>query len=195
MSADAKSGAVTSDANKLTYLEGHLELTMYRASGIRFIDRARWQVDDPKTDFKMKTRRRRFRAELRQEGQHRAKRRDEVSGGAAASVSDARRQGGRNPSTWRSRCSVRSTRFRPTDRAAGHRLSRSGREAYGLEIWRETAGVPEGRSSGRRRMRSTTWRRISWRSATIEIQEVFAISSRAGAATAIPAATYVIFEC
>ena len=54
MSADAKSGAVTSDVDKLTYLEGHLELTMYRASGgIRFIDRARWQVDDLKTDFKM----------------------------------------------------------------------------------------------------------------------------------------------
>jgi len=54
MQADAKSGALTSDANKLTYSEGHLELTMYRASGgIRFIDRARWQVDDRKADLQI----------------------------------------------------------------------------------------------------------------------------------------------
>jgi hypothetical protein len=54
MRADPKSGALTSDADKLTYAEGQLELTMYRASGaIRFIDRARWQVDDRASDLKI----------------------------------------------------------------------------------------------------------------------------------------------
>jgi hypothetical protein len=54
MRADAKSGAVTSDADKLAYVNGSLELTMYRASGgIRFLDRARWQVDDRTTDLKI----------------------------------------------------------------------------------------------------------------------------------------------
>src|SRR5207249_1439726 len=49
-----KSGALRSDADKLTYSEGPLELTMYRASGaVRFIDRARWQVDDRKSDLKI----------------------------------------------------------------------------------------------------------------------------------------------
>ncbi|MCU1265883.1 MAG: hypothetical protein JWM21_2201 [Acidobacteria bacterium] len=54
MQADAKSGALKSDADKLTYSQGALELTMYRASGgIRFIDRARWQVDDRQSDLKI----------------------------------------------------------------------------------------------------------------------------------------------
>jgi hypothetical protein len=54
MQAAAKSGALTSDADKLTYSEGLHELTMYRASGgIRFIDRARWQVDDRKADLQI----------------------------------------------------------------------------------------------------------------------------------------------
>jgi hypothetical protein len=52
--ADARSGVVRSDANKLTFSMGHLELTMHRASGaIRFIDRARWQVDDRESDLKI----------------------------------------------------------------------------------------------------------------------------------------------
>lgn len=54
MQADAKSGTLRSDADKLTYSQGLLELTMYRESGgIRFIDRARWQVDDRKSDLKI----------------------------------------------------------------------------------------------------------------------------------------------
>ena len=54
MQADARSGALRSDAEKLTYSEGFLELTMDRASGgIRFIDRARWQVDDRESDLKI----------------------------------------------------------------------------------------------------------------------------------------------
>jgi hypothetical protein len=54
MQADAKSGTLRSDADKLTYSQGHLELTMYRASGgIRFIDRTRWQVDDGKSNLKI----------------------------------------------------------------------------------------------------------------------------------------------
>src|SRR5215470_18938279 len=54
MRVDAKSGTLCSDADKLTYSEGPLELTMYRASGgIRFIDRARWQIDDRKSEFKI----------------------------------------------------------------------------------------------------------------------------------------------
>ena len=54
MQADAKSGTLRSDANKLTYSQGLLELTMYRASGgIRFIDHTRWQVDDRKSDLKI----------------------------------------------------------------------------------------------------------------------------------------------
>jgi len=54
MQADAKSGTLRSDADKLTYSQGPLELTMHRASGgIRFIDRARWQVDDRKSDLKI----------------------------------------------------------------------------------------------------------------------------------------------
>lgn len=54
MPADAKSGTLKSDADKLTYSQGLLELTMYRASGgIRFIDRGRWQVDDHKSNLKL----------------------------------------------------------------------------------------------------------------------------------------------
>src|SRR5262245_9692361 len=46
LQAEANAGVLTSDADKLTYSVGHLELTMHRASGgVRFIDRARWQVD------------------------------------------------------------------------------------------------------------------------------------------------------
>jgi hypothetical protein len=52
MQADGRSGTLRSDLDKLTYSERHLELTMYRASGgIRFIDRARWQMDDGKSDL------------------------------------------------------------------------------------------------------------------------------------------------
>jgi hypothetical protein len=52
MLADGRSGALRTDADKLTYSEGHLELTMYRASGgIRFIDRAHWQADDGKSNL------------------------------------------------------------------------------------------------------------------------------------------------
>src|SRR5258708_29711441 len=54
MQADAKSGTLRSDANKLTYSQGLLEFTMYRASGgIRFIDHARWHMDDRKSDLKI----------------------------------------------------------------------------------------------------------------------------------------------
>src|SRR5215469_9468601 len=54
MQADSKSGTLRSDADKLTYSEGHLELTVYRASGgMRFIDRTRWQVDDGKSHLKI----------------------------------------------------------------------------------------------------------------------------------------------
>lgn len=50
----AAAGRMTSDQDKLTYSEGSLELTMYRASGgFRFIDRARWQVDDRKSNLTM----------------------------------------------------------------------------------------------------------------------------------------------
>lgn len=52
--ADAKSGLVRSDADKLAFSMGHLELTVHRASGaVRFIDRARWQVDDRESDLKI----------------------------------------------------------------------------------------------------------------------------------------------
>jgi hypothetical protein len=45
---------LTSDENKLTYSDGPLQLTMYRASGgIRFIDRARWQIDDGRSDLRV----------------------------------------------------------------------------------------------------------------------------------------------
>src|SRR5690349_20551746 len=54
MSLDNKAGTFASDPDKIRYTDGHLELTMYRASGgIRFIDRARWQVDDLKADLKI----------------------------------------------------------------------------------------------------------------------------------------------
>ncbi len=54
MRADPKTGILTSDPDKLTYAEGPWALTMYRASGgIRFIDRARWQVDDRKSDLRI----------------------------------------------------------------------------------------------------------------------------------------------
>src|SRR5882724_9684745 len=54
MQADAKYGEFKGDADKLTLSEGHLELTMHRASGaVRFIDRTRWQVDDRQSDFKI----------------------------------------------------------------------------------------------------------------------------------------------
>jgi hypothetical protein len=52
MRADAKAGRLTSDEDKLMLSDGNLQLTMYRASGgIRFVDRARWQVDDRKSDL------------------------------------------------------------------------------------------------------------------------------------------------
>lgn len=52
MRADAKSGRLSSDADKLSYVEEHLELTIYRASGgVRLIDRSRWQIDDRKSDL------------------------------------------------------------------------------------------------------------------------------------------------
>ena len=52
MRADAKAGRLTSDEDKLMLSDGNLQLTMYRASGgIRFIDRARWQVDDRKSNL------------------------------------------------------------------------------------------------------------------------------------------------
>ncbi|HEY2471030.1 MAG TPA: hypothetical protein VGI45_24760 [Terracidiphilus sp.] len=54
MRADAKSGRFCSDADKITYAERHLELTINRASGgIRFIDRSRWQIDDRKSDLRI----------------------------------------------------------------------------------------------------------------------------------------------
>jgi hypothetical protein len=54
MRADSKSGLLKSDADKLTFSVGHLELTMYRASGaVRFIDRARWQIDDRQSELKI----------------------------------------------------------------------------------------------------------------------------------------------
>lgn len=54
MRAEKQFGALRSDEDKLTYTEGHFELTVYRASGaLRFIDRARWQVDDRQSDLKM----------------------------------------------------------------------------------------------------------------------------------------------
>jgi hypothetical protein len=47
-------GALRSDADKLTYAEGHLELTVYGASGgIQFRDRSRWQVDDRTADLRI----------------------------------------------------------------------------------------------------------------------------------------------
>ena len=52
MRANAKTGTLTSDEEKLIYFEGTLRLTIYRASGgIRLIDRARWQVDDGISDL------------------------------------------------------------------------------------------------------------------------------------------------
>jgi len=52
MRADARAGRLTSDEDKLMFSDGNLQLTMYRASGgIRFIDRARWQVDDRESDL------------------------------------------------------------------------------------------------------------------------------------------------
>jgi hypothetical protein len=54
MQADTTLGTLTSDTDTLTYSQGLLEFSMCRASGaIRFIDRARWQVDDRKSDLKM----------------------------------------------------------------------------------------------------------------------------------------------
>jgi hypothetical protein len=46
MRAEARAGVLRSDANTLTYSEGPLEVTIYRASGgVRFRDLNRWQVD------------------------------------------------------------------------------------------------------------------------------------------------------
>jgi len=54
MRPDAKSGKFCSDADKITYAEQHLELTINRTSGgIRFIDRSRWQIDDRKSDLRI----------------------------------------------------------------------------------------------------------------------------------------------
>jgi|GEM_PF-3040278 hypothetical protein len=52
--ADSQSGVLKSDTDKLTFSVGHLELTMHRASGaVRFIDRARWQIDDRQSELKI----------------------------------------------------------------------------------------------------------------------------------------------
>lgn len=52
--ADAKSGTLCIDQDKLTYQHEHLELTVFRASGaMRLIDRFRWQVDDLKADLEI----------------------------------------------------------------------------------------------------------------------------------------------
>jgi hypothetical protein len=52
--ADAKSGTLCSDQDKLTYQHEHLELTVFRASGaIRLIDRFRWQADDHKSNLEI----------------------------------------------------------------------------------------------------------------------------------------------
>jgi hypothetical protein len=54
MRPDAKSGRLSSDAERITYAEQHLELTINRVSGgIRFIDRSRWQIDDRKSDLRI----------------------------------------------------------------------------------------------------------------------------------------------
>jgi hypothetical protein len=51
---DNRFGAFSSDAEKLVYVQQHMELTVYRASGaIRLIDRSRWQKDDRRTDLKI----------------------------------------------------------------------------------------------------------------------------------------------
>jgi hypothetical protein len=54
MRADANSGSLTSEAEKLTYSERHFELTLFRGSGgFRLIDRSRWQVDDRQSDLQI----------------------------------------------------------------------------------------------------------------------------------------------
>ena len=54
MRGDIAAGRLASDADKLTYSEAHLDLTVYRASGgVRLIDRSRWQVDDGKSDLQI----------------------------------------------------------------------------------------------------------------------------------------------
>lgn len=55
MRADANSGRLCSDADKLIYSDGHLDLMLYRASGaMRLIDRSRWQVDDRRSNLQIK---------------------------------------------------------------------------------------------------------------------------------------------
>jgi hypothetical protein len=50
----AKGGALKSDPDTLGLSDGHYELTMHRASGaVRFIDNAKWQVDDRKSNLKI----------------------------------------------------------------------------------------------------------------------------------------------
>jgi hypothetical protein len=85
--ADAKSGTLCIDQDKLTYQHEHLELTVFRASGaMRLIDRFRWQVDDLESDLEIEdATARRLGHESDQEVQDRAGRGDEVPEGGTPS--------------------------------------------------------------------------------------------------------------
>lgn len=55
LSGAAEKGKVTQDAAKLTYAEGPLQVSLYKASGgVRFQDTQRWQVDDGKSNIEYK---------------------------------------------------------------------------------------------------------------------------------------------
>ena len=116
MRADAKAGRLTSDEDKLMLSDGNLQLTMYRASGgIRFIDRARWQVDDRKSNLDIED------AAATRLAQGYIKKNDLAPAdqlkffkAARLRVGEATEGGSRRPSgrsMWPLRCSAWSTRF------------------------------------------------------------------------------------
>lgn len=52
---EAKTGILATSPDRVVYKEGFMELTVFRASGgFRFLDRSRWQLDDGKSNLRIK---------------------------------------------------------------------------------------------------------------------------------------------
>jgi hypothetical protein len=181
MRAEAKAGALTSDEDKLIYSEGSLQLTMYRASGgIRFIDRARWQVDDRKSDLNIED------AAATRLAQNYTRKYDLAPGGQMKFFKAARlrvgeaTEGGREASERTIDVAVALRRLVdkiPVDGPGGKVVVYFDHEkqATGFErIWRETAAVYRRGQSYRSPQSAVNEMAVHFRSkqGTIEVQEI-----------------------
>jgi hypothetical protein len=181
MRAEAKAGALTSDEDKLIYSEGSLQLTMYRASGgIRFIDRARWQVDDRKSDLNIED------AAATRLAQNYTRKYDLAPSGQMKFFKAARlrvgeaTEGGREASERTIDVAVALRRLvdkMPVDGPGGKVVVYFDHEkqATGFErIWRETAAVYRRGQSYRSPQSAVNEMAVHFRSkqGTIEVQEI-----------------------